>query len=362
MNTRLQKALECKPSDHVPFIPAVYEHKASFIGETPSRVCRDVDLFTNAVLAEYEQICPDALTIGIDVYNIEAEAVGSIVTYYEGEDTSIPAIASDGAVFHGVDDVASLHMPDPIRDGRMPINLEVANNVLKALGKEVPVRGAVSGPFSMAAHLVGPERLFILTITQPDLVRELLGFSAEVIKKFGEAYINVGCGVAIFDSQASPEILSPAMYREFVLSPTQAIIRHFLHLGLQHVPLIIGGDTTKILALYLGTGANNILCDVRCDAARFLSGCSIAKRAFRRNIDSTQFLTARPEEVYQSALRLLTEAHGYPGFILGTGVVPYGTPTAILAAVRHAIHEFQNIQTVYSDVVSRTDKEHNDIA
>lgn len=98
MNKRLELALKCEPQDQVPFVPAIYEHKAWFVGETPSRVCRDVHLLTTALLAEYERVQPDALTIGIDVYNVEAEAVGCKVTYYEGQDTSVPAIGPEGAV------------------------------------------------------------------------------------------------------------------------------------------------------------------------------------------------------------------------------------------------------------------------
>ncbi len=342
MNRRLEQALNCRSSDRFPFLPAIYEHKAWFVGETPSRVCRDVGLFTTAVLAEYERVQPDALTIGLDVYNVEAEAVGCRVTYYGGDDTSIPAVAPEGAVFQGSEDVASLKMPDPHKDGRMPLNLEVARNVTRVLGREVPIRGAVSGPFSMAAHLVGPEHLFMLTVTHPALVKDLIAFSSEVIKRYGRAFIELGCGVVIFDSQASPELLSPQMYRDFVLAPTQSIINHFQQCGLLHVPLIIGGNTTKILDSYLETGGNNILCDARAEVQQFVERCSKARRAFRRNMDSADFLQRTPEELHQRALRTLEESRDYAGFILGTGVVPYGTPLANLVAIREALQEHKH--------------------
>ncbi|MBM4160453.1 MAG: hypothetical protein FJ217_05060 [Ignavibacteria bacterium] len=340
MNKRLEQALNCEPSDRVPFLPAIYEHKAWFVGETPSRVCRDVNLFTTAMFAEYERVQPDALTVGMDVYNVEAEAVGSKVLYYRGEDSSVPALAPEGAVFRGSEDVASLKMPDPKKDGRMPLNLEVARNVVRVLGREVPIRGAVSGPFSLAAHLVGPEHLFMLTVTHPRLVKDLVGFSAEAIKRYGEAFIDLGCGVVIFDSQASPELLSPQMYREFVLQPTQNIIKYFQQAGASHVPLIIGGNTTKIIDSYLETGANNILCDAKADSKEFLEKCSKARRAFRRNLDSANFLEAKPEELRRRASAMLQESQGFAGFIAGTSVVPYGTPLANLLAIRETVQEY----------------------
>jgi uroporphyrinogen decarboxylase len=341
MNKRFEQALNCETPDRVPFFPAIYEHKAWFVGETPSKVCRDSRLFTSALLAEYERVEPDALTVGIDVYNVEAEAIGCKVIYHEGGDTSVPAMMPGSAVFQGSEEVASLKLPDPRKDGRMPLNLEVAANIMKLLGKEVPIRGALSGPFSLAAHLAGLENLFKLMFTHPDLVRELVGFACEVIKQYGEAFIELGCGVVVFDSQASSELISPLLYREFVLPRTRTLIEHFHRQGLKSVPLIIGGDTTVMLDEYLETGANNVLCDVKADSKAFLHKCSAARRAFRRNMDSTDFLTVSSEDVHHRAMKSLEESNGYPGFILGTAILPYGTPPSHLAAIREAIRDYK---------------------
>ena len=341
MNRRLEQALECEQPDRIPFLPAIYEHKAWFVGATPSKVCRDADLLTKALLAEYERVQPDALTIGIDVYNVEPEAIGCKVVYYEGDDTSVPAIAPDSVVFQGSEDVTSLKMPDPQKDGRMPLNIEVARNIMKVLGKEVPVRAALSGPFSLAAHLTGLENLFMLVFTQPHLVHELLNFSCEVIKRYGQAFIDLGCGVVMFDSQSSTELLSPLVYREFVLPRTRALIEHFRKQGVRHVPLIIGGNTTIMLDEYLETGANNLLCDARADMKEFLRKCAPARRAFRRNMDSTDFATITSEAVYRRTTNCLEESAGYPGFILGTIILPYGTPMSALDAVRKALQEYK---------------------
>jgi uroporphyrinogen decarboxylase len=342
MNRRLEQALECKQPDRVPFLPAIYEHKAWFVGATPSKVCRDADLLTKALLAEYERVQPDALTIGIDVYNVEPEAIGCKVVYYAGDDTSVPAIAPESVVFRGSEDVSSLKMPDPRKDGRMPLNIEVARNIMKHLGNEIPVRAALSGPFSLAAHLTGLENLFMLAFTQPQLVHELLNFSCEVIKRYGQAFIELGCGVVIFDSQSSTELLSPLVFREFVLPRTRALIDYFHQQGVRNVPLIIGGNTTIMLDEYLETGGNNLLCDARADVKAFLRKCEPAKRAFRRNMDSTDFAAISSEAIYQRTINCLQESEGYPGFILGTVILPYGTPMTALDSVRKALQEYKH--------------------
>lgn len=330
---RLLDALEGRRPDRIPFVPAIYEHKASFVGATPSDVARDARLLTDAILAEHEQVQADALVVGIDVYNVEAEAVGSEVIWFD--DSAIPAVAHDGAALPPDKPVSSLKVPDPARSGRMPLHLEAARNVQRKIGRMVPVRGALSGPFSMAANIVGPVNLFMMTLSDPGRVHELLQFSVQVGQAYGKAFIKAECGVVVFDSQASPDLLSPAMYREFILGPTRQLITALKGLGLRHVPLIIGGNTTGILAAMCETEANNILCDAPADAALFLKECSQRRIAFRRNIDTTDFLSTTPEAVERTAEQLVKESSGYPGFILGTGVVPYGTPLECLAAVRN---------------------------
>ncbi len=334
-------ALRGIPSDRQPFIPAIYEHKAWFIDATPSDVCRNADLFLKALIKEYETISPDALTIGLDVYNPEAEALGCKVTYYEKGELTIPSVLSTGHLpYPGADQFLNMPVPNPSQASRLSLNIQVAGSIVKEIGDEVPIRGAVSGPFSLAITLFGAEAMFILAMSEPDEMRKVLQKCNDVIKEYGKAFIDSGCDVIIFDSQASPALISPAMYRSIVFPFHNQLIVYFQEIGCNHVPLIIGGDTLTIIDDYLATGANNILCDATSDYTKFHEKCCEARRAYRRNIATTDFTTSQPDTYYDLATEYLKEARGYPGFILGTGVVPYGTPTANILAVKQAITDF----------------------
>jgi uroporphyrinogen decarboxylase len=152
----VESILRCGPPRSVPlFLPAIYEHKAWFIGSTPSAISRDGELLSRALLAEYEAIGPDALAIGVDVYNLEAEAVGCTVSFYEGDDTSIPGIKPGDHIIHVGDDLTNARLPNPLKDGRMPVNITAARNVRRALGQDFWLRGAISGPFSLATIPTG---------------------------------------------------------------------------------------------------------------------------------------------------------------------------------------------------------------
>ncbi len=335
----VESVLRCEGSFRPLYLPAIYEHKAFFLGDTPSNVSRDADLFTKAVLAEYETLEPDALAIGIDVYSLEAEAAGCTVSFYEGDDTSIPGIQPGNHVVTVDTDYSQRPVPNPLQDGRMPINIETARRVVDELGDEVWIRGAISGPFSLAISLMGAEDFFLCCWDNPDASRRVLEYSTAIIKEFGKAYIDVGAQVILFDSQASPELLSPKMYEDYVLPFTKELIDYFNQLGVKDVPLIIGGKTTRIIDSLIATGANNLLCDFTADWDKWSSRCRETRRALRRNISPRFVETASPDEIYQFSQQIVAEGKDLPGFIMGTAVVPYGTPTENLLAVKRACME-----------------------
>ncbi len=333
----MEHVWNCQPVDRVPFVPAVYEQKAFLLGKTPSAVSQDPDLLHQAMLAEHELYQADALVIGMDVYNLEAEALGAKVQYYGDDDPSIPGIVPGQHAIQFGDDLSQLRVPDPNKDGRMPVNLEVARR-LRSLHETVPVRGALSGPFSLALNLAGPEDVFVGSLTEPDYCKDLFRFAGDVIIAFGKAYLEAGVWTILFDSQASPELFPPDMYEELVVPETRRIIEALNQAWDPYCPLIIGGNTTPILDSYLNTGSRQILCDFSADWPAFRTACEKAKISVRRNLNPQHVQNHSPEQLAQETETCLKEADGMPGFIMGTAVVPYGSPTENLNAIRDACH------------------------
>jgi uroporphyrinogen decarboxylase len=333
----IEDVLRCgTPRPSPVFLPAIYEHKAWFVGSTPSAVSRDADLLSLALLAEYEALNPDALVVGIDVYNVEAEACGCPVTFYDGLDTSIPGIKPGSHVFDVGDDLSMLRLPNPLKEGRMPVNLSAARKVRRAIGAGYWIRGAVSGPFSLAISLVGAEELFVACLDRPEWVHSCLRHCGRIIRLFARAYIDAGVELIMFDSQASPELLSPSMYEEFVLPETQEFIAWAATQGVRDVPLVVGGDTTTIAAFLCRTGANNLLCDFNADFDEWSAKARASNRALRRNIPPRLLATSTPEKIYDFVRTEVHRGKDLPGFIMGTGVIPFGTPTANILAAKQA--------------------------
>jgi uroporphyrinogen decarboxylase len=331
---RVDRTYAFEAVDRVPFVPAVYEHKARLVGRRPSEVCRSLDLLLEALERELEVYGPDALTVGLDVYNVEAEAAGCGVRYFD-DSPDVPAVTAP--VVSGPGDLARLGRPDPGRDGRMPLMIEAAARLNRAVGAEVAVRGALSGPFSLACALAGTEDVLVATVEDPRFVRALLEFAARVAADFGAAFLEQGVEPVLFDSKASPAAASPRVFREFVLPVYRDLLVPALRAaGARTVPLVIGGDTTPILEDLIATGAGQLLCDAGSDLGLFARRCREGKRALRVSVDARLVHRGSPDEIRRVAGRLLEATAGQPGLLFGCGVVAYDCDPRNVLALREA--------------------------
>ena len=154
--------------------PAIYEHKAALIGCSPAEIANSVELLTGAVLREYEIYQSDYITVGVDVYNIEAEALGAGLT--APEKNECPDLA---VTLYDLNQLpAQLTLPEIPAAGRFKLLLEAGKNVQNAIGDKTKVRVAASGPVSMAAKLTGLEDLIMsLMLEDGNAVRllEIIG-------------------------------------------------------------------------------------------------------------------------------------------------------------------------------------------
>jgi uroporphyrinogen decarboxylase len=190
--------------------------------------------------------------------------------------------------------------------------------------------------------LVGAEALFLACLDQPEWVRSLLDYADRIVRVFSKAYIDAGAELIVFDSQASPELLSPEMYEEFVLPVTKNFVQWAAGQGVRDLPLIIGGNTIPIAGLLAQTGANNLLCDFTADFDEWATVCRKHGRALRRNISPRLIETSPPDQIYDVATRELRRGRELPGFIMGTAVIPFGTPTENILAIKRACLDAAN--------------------
>jgi uroporphyrinogen decarboxylase len=324
--------LACRRADRIPFVPAIYEHKAALIGKTPSEVAQSEELLVYAALAEFETYRPDLLTVGMDVYNVEAEALGCKVKYYDTHD--VPGIEQHLEI------TQVLHRPkrlDPVRSGRMGIFLRAAASLNKQLGTEVLVRGAVCGPFSLSCELVGCENMLLAMLDNNESAMAVFDLAIQTCGDYAEAFIKYGIDVVIFDSRAAPPFVSPLTWEQRLLTHYKQLTARLRRAGAHHVPLVIGGKTSSIASVLTRSGATEFLCDWGCDLNTWQEACARASAPFRANLDARLIHTGTVAEIRSQSLALVQQGESIPGFIVGTGVCAYDTPPQNILAVKEII-------------------------
>src|SRR5512137_1787146 len=151
------------------FTPVVYEHAARFVGRTPWQVSRDADLMFEGHRRAYLEYHHQVIAVGIDIYNLEAEAYGAQVRQCDGD--AIPAIHQP--LWNSLDDGLAIKPFDPERHGRVAMLIQVGQR-LKREFPDADVRIPVAGPFSIAFNLRGISSLCEDAIERPDATGRML--------------------------------------------------------------------------------------------------------------------------------------------------------------------------------------------
>ncbi|MDO8540107.1 MAG: uroporphyrinogen decarboxylase family protein [Opitutaceae bacterium] len=315
----------------IAFTPAVYEHAARFVGRSPWAVSRDPELMFEGHRRAYLEYRHQVIAVGIDIYNLEAEAYGASVE--NTGDHGIPAIHAP--ILKSVADGISLAPFDPERDGRIAMVIAVGQK-LKAAFPEADVRIPVAGPFSVAFNLRGISDLCEDIMSAPEDTARMLMRIAENQAVLCRAVVRAGLDVAFFESAASPPILSPRLFREIELPALKRILQVCAECVGHPVPCIMGGDTYPILDDILSTGTNFLVCNVETNQAAFV------ERVYRThphvkvrvNLDAAVVACSEPERIYRAVDRLLEIVGGRTNCVMGSGALPLETPLENVKLIR----------------------------
>jgi MtaA/CmuA family methyltransferase len=159
----------------------------------------------------------DTINTVVDM-SVEAEACGCQIQYRE---RGLPDVVSHPA--KTLDDIANLKVPNPYRDGRMPVFL----NAMRLMAKNYTMFkvGIVIGPFTLAMLLAGSD-IYVDIRKNRQKVTALLGYCQKVIVAYGQALIEAGADMLVVAEPMGSQ-LSPRAYEEFSHPYVQEIIGAF---------------------------------------------------------------------------------------------------------------------------------------
>lgn len=344
-NERVKRAINRKKTDYIPVGPYMGNHCATI---TKTKL---MDYYTKAVkmadaqMKAWEMYGQDIVCVQSDNYYI-VEGFGLKTEYHENSTPTViePAVRNTA-------DIAALKVPDPYKDGRMPVYIEAVDRVSRYLGKSVAIRTPGTGPFTMAGHLMGTQQ-FLMELAKVEhglddadekAICYLLEMCTEALIGFGKAMLYAGADIVqCGDSLASLDMISPDMYKKFAFPFEKKYfdaIRPAAEAKDAYALLHICGNNTKIMEQYASTGADIIEVDYKSDLKVWMEAIG-GKVTLIGNLDPTGILLQGSiQDVREASLRCIMDASGYDGgFILGSGCeVPlYAPKENIMEMIRTA--------------------------
>ncbi len=329
--------------DHPVAAPYMGNYGIKVAGKSLSQCYENAKSMAEAQIAAWEIFHQDIVVVQSDNYYM-AEAFGAPVEH--GKD-SMPVLTD--FVVKSPGDVYQLEPVNPKTDGRMPVYIEAEKRIHDVLQDSVAIRGCGTGPFVLAGHLCGIERLLMWMIETDNEIEDhareldfLFSLGLETLIAYAEAQLEAGATIIqLADSLASLKVISPAMFRKYVFpyekeffSRIQSACRAHDAVALLH----ICGDNTQVFDDYARIGADIIAID---HAAKLSEAVRIIdnRACIIGNMNpSGTLLFGTPQEVHAEALQCLEAARGHR-YLLGTGCeVAIGTPVVNMQAMLDSVH------------------------
>jgi uroporphyrinogen decarboxylase len=233
------------------------------------------------------------------------------------------------------DDISSLLVPDPLKQPRMRSMIDAVSLLSRRF--TLPTVAGGSGPFTLAAELLGASEAAMATITDRDFMHGLLRYCTRVCRRYLLALKDAGAEILLV-GEPTASILSPASYQEFSGRYTADLIQA---LGCP-VILHICGDAGHLVESMCDTGAQGLSLDSPVDLPE------AAKRVPEKivligNLDTVSvLLEGTPELVREKTAGLLESMRPYANYVGSSSFdLSYATPQENIVAMLETVRGFR---------------------
>ncbi|WP_346897963.1 uroporphyrinogen decarboxylase family protein [Clostridium sp. UBA7503] len=318
--------------DRLICIPDMGATMAPFIGITTKDYYHSARLMANLEIALFRKLRHDSVGISTSLRGV-AEAMGAKVCYPDYAISYLlePAIKS-------IDEIESLKIANPLKDGKLPILLEALKLTKDELINDVDVSASMSGPFSVAASVVGTENLLKWMIKYPKKVHTLMEIVSESNNRYIEEVAKLGISISFADPVSSTSLISPKQFREFSLPALQKNINKIKEKTGSSPGIHICGKSRDIWEDVVNTGISNFSIDniEDIEEAKNVMGNKVV---ITGNVPPVDVMYAgTKEDIFKSVKQCIRKGYNSEkGYILSTGCqIPMNTPIENIKAFMDA--------------------------
>ena len=325
---RVMAAFEHRQPDHVPVMPFVTEWCARQVGYKFSELMTSTQKHVYSQIYCVKKFGYDAV-FDLQAIHAESEAMGSVLKIPEDDPPSllIPAVQDYER------DLPKLRIPNPWKDGRLPMILKGIEALKDACDGEIPVIGYVQGCWRHTCMLRGSESALKDIVKKPRDLKELMEIATSSLIVYGAAVADAGADIVfVSDPFSSGDVISRKHFEEFIFPFLKQEIMAIKGKKVK-VILHICGDTNDRLDLMVKTGADAISIESKVDLAHAKRAIG-DKACIMGNVNPMVLLMGSPEEVRKESRLCIKKAAENGGFILASGCgVNAATPAENIQAM-----------------------------
>lgn len=315
-------AIRLEKTERAPWIPFVGCHGGSLINVGADEYLKDADLIVKGQVEAVNLYEADGIPVSFDL-QVEAEALGCNLKW---EKLNPPAVSS-----HVLDTkkLSELKVPN-LKAARIPVMMEAAAKLRKEL-PDTALYGLITGPFTLALHLMG-SNLFMEMYDDPEGLLKLLEFCTDVGKVMIDGYIEAGCDIiALVDPMTSQ--ISPDHFTEFVTPGCSELFSYVREKG-KLSSFFVCGHALKNLEVMCECKPDNLSVDENIPLDVVKRICLERDVSFGGNLRLTTALLNGTEDQNSIYAYEALKTGGTKGFLLAPGCdVPYDTPIKNMQAV-----------------------------
>jgi uroporphyrinogen decarboxylase len=293
-------------------------------GKSFRELLKSKESYAEAVLGMQRSLESDMVFVGSGLNNLVCKALGCEVRV---EQSSLQVLTHITPEKELVGKVNQLEEIATLRQGFEIVNEELGDRYLVAVTSW--------GPFTLAASLVGVEKLMTDLYMNPQAAEQALLCASLAIEEFYSPFIDLGLeAVSLAEPSASGNLISREHFLKFALPHLSRLVRRFRKQGVAVYLHHCGStedrasDIAAIKPSCLSLGQEVDLPKLK----REIRGTCLAG-----NIDPMLLLKASPAQVAREAKALLNAIGDTSGFVLSPGCdVPPAAPVENLRALLSA--------------------------
>jgi MtaA/CmuA family methyltransferase len=325
----IEKTFRLEETERTPWVPFVGVHGGRLIGVDAEAYLKSSNNIVKGISKAIKLYNPDGIPVAFDL-QIEAEILGCKLVWSK---ENPPAVVSH-PLSEGIK-LSTLRLPEKT-DGRIPIVLEAAS-ILRNKYSELALYGIITGPFTLALHLLGTE-IFMKMYDDPDYVYEVMDFCTQVGIQYSKMLMDAGCDViAVVDPMTSQ--IDPESFENFV-SPYARQIFDYVRLREKYSSFFVCGQAQQNIGVMFDCQPDNISIDENIPLD-YVKEIALQKGiSFGGNLKLTSVLLLGDERDSKKEAVSCLDMGGKKGFILAPGCdLPMDTPITNLQAVTELVYD-----------------------